>query len=105
MSYVAPVKDMKFVIKELAGLNMINQLPGCEDATEETVDTILEENAKFCGEVLAPLNQSGDVEHSVRNADGTVTTPKGFKEAFKQFGEGGWQGLHFPTGFGGQGLP
>ena len=105
MSYVAPVKDMKFVIKELAGLNMINQLPGCEDASEETVDAILEENAKFCGEVLAPLNWSGNVEHSVRHADGTVTTPKGFKEAFKQFGEGGWQGLHFPTEFGGQGLP
>ena len=105
MSYVAPVKDMKFVIKELAALNTINQLPGCEDATEETVDAILEENAKFCGDVLAPLNWSGDVEHSVRNADGTVTTPKGFKEAFKQFGAGGWQGLHFPTEFGGQGLP
>ena len=105
MSYVAPVKDMKFVIKELAGLNTLNQLPGCEDATEDTVDAILEENAKFCGDVLAPLNWSGDVEHSVRHADGTVTTPKGFKEAFKQFGEGGWQGLHFPTEFGGQGLP
>ena len=105
MSYVAPVKDMKFVIKELAGLNTINQLPGCEDATEATVDAILEENAKFCAEVLAPLNWSGDVERSVRQADGTVTTPKGFKEAFKQFGEGGWQGLHHPTDFGGQGLP
>ncbi len=105
MSYIAPVKDMKFVIKELAGLNTINQLPGCEDATEETVDAILEENAKFCAEVLAPLNRSGDVERSVRQADGTVTTPKGFKEAFKQFGEGGWQGLHHPTDFGGQGLP
>ena len=105
MSYAAPVKDMKFVIKELAGLATINQLPGCEDATEETVDAILEENAKFCGEVLAPLNRSGDVERSVHHADGSVTTPKGFKEAFKQFGEGGWQGLHHPADFGGQGLP
>ncbi len=105
MSYVAPVKDIKFVIKELAGLNTINQLPGCEDATEDTVDAILEENARFCGEVLAPLNWSGDVEHSVRNADGSVTTPKGFKEAFRQFGEGGWQGLHFSPEYGGQGLP
>ena len=105
MSYVAPVKDIKFVIKELAGLNTINQLPGCEDATEETVDAILEENAKFCGEVLAPLNQSGDVERSMHHADGSVTTPKGFKQAFKQFGEGGWQGLHHPADFGGQGLP
>ena len=105
MSYVAPVKDMKFVMRELAGLNTINQLPGCTDATEETVDAILEENARFCGEVLSPLNWSGDVEHSVRNDDGSVTTPKGFKEAFRQFGEGGWQGLHFPADYGGQGLP
>ena len=105
MSYVAPVKDMKFVIKELAGLAAINVLPGCEDATEETVDAILEENARFCGEVLAPLNHAGDIEHSVRHDDGSVTTPKGFKEAFRQFGEGGWQGLHFPAEYGGQGLP
>ncbi len=105
MSYVAPVKDMKFVMRELAGLNTINQLPGCTDATEETVDAILEENARFCSEVLSPLNWSGDVEHSVRHADGSVTTPKGFKEAFRQFGEGGWQGLHFPADYGGQGLP
>ena len=105
MSYVAPVKDMKFVIVELAGLNTINQLPGCTDATEETVDAILGENARFCGEVLSPLNWSGDVERSVRNGDGSVTTPKGFKEAFRQFGEGGWQGLHFPADYGGQGLP
>ena len=105
MSYVAPVKDMKFVIKELAGLAAINVLPGCEDATEETVDAILEENARFCGEVLAPLNHAGDIEHSVRHDDGSVTTPKGFKEAFRRFGEGGWQGLHFPAEYGGQGLP
>ncbi|MBL8378130.1 MAG: acyl-CoA dehydrogenase [Burkholderiales bacterium] len=105
MSYVAPVKDIRFVVNELAGLREIAALPGCEDATPETVDAILEENAKFCGEVLAPLNWSGDVEHSVRRADGSVATPKGFKEAFRQFGEGGWQGLHFPVEYGGQGLP
>ena len=104
MSYVAPVKDMKFVIKELAGLNAINQLPGCEDATEETVDAILEENAKFCGEVLAPLNFAGDKEPSYWH-DGQVTTTKGFKEAFKAFGEAGWQGVQHPVDFGGQGLP
>jgi alkylation response protein AidB-like acyl-CoA dehydrogenase len=105
MSYAAPIKDIKFVMQELAGLETINKLPGCEDATLETVEAILEEDAKFCGEVLAPLNRSGDLEHSVRQSDGSVKTPKGFKEAFKQFGEGGWQGLHFPTEFGGQGLP
>ena len=105
MSYVAPVKDIRFVMQALAGLETINKLPGCEEATLETVEAILEEDARFCGEVLAPLNRSGDLEHSVRQADGSVKTPKGFKEAFKQFGEGGWQGLHFPTEFGGQGLP
>ena len=55
--------------------------------------------------MLAPLNRLGDIEHSVRQADGSVKTPKGFKEAFKQFGQGGWQGLSFPTEYGGQGLP
>ncbi|HEX4327698.1 MAG TPA: acyl-CoA dehydrogenase [Burkholderiales bacterium] len=105
MSYVAPVKDIKFVMLELAGLEAINKLPGCEEATLETVEAILEEDARFCGEVVAPLNRIGDLEHSVRQPDGSVKTPKGFKEAFKQFGAGGWQGLHFPTEFGGQGLP
>jgi len=105
MPYAAPVKDIRFVMQELAGLQAISQMPGCEDATTETVDAILEEDARFCGEVLAPLNKSGDLEHSVRQADGSVKTPKGFKAAFKQFGAGGWQGLHFPTEFGGQGLP
>jgi butyryl-CoA dehydrogenase len=105
MSYVAPVKDIRFVMQELAGLEAIGKMPGCEEATSDTVDAILEEDARFCGEVLAPLNRLGDIEHSVRQADGSVKTPKGFKEAFKQFGQGGWQGLHFPTEYGGQGLP
>jgi len=105
MSYVAPVKDIKFVMQELAGLEAISKMPGCEEATLDTVEAILEEDARFCGEVLAPLNRSGDLEHSVRQPDGSVKTPKGFKEAFKSFGAGGWQGLHFPTEFGGQGLP
>jgi butyryl-CoA dehydrogenase len=104
MSYVAPVKDMLFVINELAGLAEVNALPGCEDATPETVEAVLEENAKFCGEVVAPLNVIGDREPSTW-ADGKVTTTKGFKEAFKAFGEAGWQGVQHPTEFGGQGLP
>ncbi|MEW6204834.1 MAG: acyl-CoA dehydrogenase [Pseudomonadota bacterium] len=104
MSYNAPVKDMMFVLKELAGLDQVSQLPGCEDATEETVDAVLNENAKFTSEVVAPLNWSGDVE-AANWKDGVVTTAKGFKEAFKAFGEQGWQGLQHPTEFGGQGLP
>jgi 3-(methylthio)propanoyl-CoA dehydrogenase len=104
MSYVAPVKDMLFVLNELAGLAEVNALPGCEDATPETVEAVLDESAKFCGEVVAPLNVIGDREPSSW-ADGKVTTTKGFKEAFKAFGEGGWQGVVHPSEFGGQGLP
>jgi alkylation response protein AidB-like acyl-CoA dehydrogenase len=104
MSYVAPLKDMLFVMNELAGLSQINALPGCEDATPETVEAILEENARFCSEVVAPLNVVGDKEPSYWK-DGKVTTTRGFKEAFKTFGEAGWQGVQHPVEFGGQGLP
>ncbi|MET3434466.1 butyryl-CoA dehydrogenase [Herbaspirillum seropedicae] len=104
MSYIAPVKDMLFVMNELAGLAAVNALPGCEDATPETAEAILEENAKFCSEVVAPLNHSADKEPSSW-ADGKVTTSPGFKEAFRQFGEAGWQGVQHPVEFGGQGLP
>ncbi|MDO8651726.1 MAG: acyl-CoA dehydrogenase [Undibacterium sp.] len=104
MSYVAPLKDMLFVMNELAGLVAVNALPGCEDATPETVEAVLEENAKFTGEVVAPLNWTGDQAPSYWK-DGQVFTTKGFKEAFKMFGEAGWQGVQHPTEFGGQGLP
>ena len=102
--YVAPLNDMQFVLKELAGLEEVAQLPGCEEASVELVDQILEESGRFCAEVLAPLNQSGDVEGS-KWEGGRVTTPKGFVEAYKQFVEGGWNALQFPPEFGGQGLP
>jgi alkylation response protein AidB-like acyl-CoA dehydrogenase len=104
VSYNAPLKDMMFVINELANLSEIHQLPGCEDATPDTVEAVLEENAKFCGEVVAPLNHPGDKEPSYWH-DGQVTTSKGFKEAFRSFADGGWQGVQHPAEFGGQGLP
>ncbi|GIZ51400.1 acyl-CoA dehydrogenase [Noviherbaspirillum aridicola] len=104
MSYVAPLKDMRFVLNELAGLSEVNALPGCEDASPETVEAVLEENAKFCSEVIAPLNVAGDKEPSFWK-DGTVTTTKGFRDAFRAFGEAGWQGVQHPVEFGGQGLP
>src|SRR5690606_24212888 len=100
----APLKDMLFVINELAGLKKINALPGCEEATSETVEAILEENAKFVSSVVAPLNWAGDQAPSYWK-DGNVITTRGFKEAFKQFVEAGWQGVQHPTEFGGQGLP
>jgi alkylation response protein AidB-like acyl-CoA dehydrogenase len=102
--YVAPLKDMQFVLKELAGLDEVAKLPGCEDASADLVDQILEESGKFCAEVLAPLNQSGDAE-GAKWDNGRVTTPKGFIDAYRQFVEGGWNALQFPPEFGGQGLP
>jgi butyryl-CoA dehydrogenase len=104
MPYKAPLKDMLFVMNELAGLHAVSALPGFEDATPDTVEAVLEENAKFCGGVIAPLNRSGDKEPSTWQ-DGRVTAAKGFKDAFKAFGEAGWQGVQHPTEFGGQGLP
>jgi 3-(methylthio)propanoyl-CoA dehydrogenase len=104
MSYVAPLRDMLFVMNELAGLREVNALPGCEDASPETVEAVLEENARFCSEVVAPLNEPGDREPSFFQ-NGEVITTKGFKEAFKAFGEAGWQGVQHAVEFGGQGLP
>ncbi len=104
MSYVAPVKDMLFNIRHLAQIDRIAQMPGFEDAGFETAQAVLEEAAKFNEGVLAPLNWEGDKYPSSFH-DGKVTTTPGFKEAFHQFAEGGWQGLQHPADFGGQGLP
>ncbi|PKO58457.1 MAG: acyl-CoA dehydrogenase, partial [Betaproteobacteria bacterium HGW-Betaproteobacteria-18] len=104
MSYVAPLKDMLFNIEHLAGIEQIAQLPGMEDAGFETAQAVLEEAAKFCEGVLSPLNWEGDKNPSTLK-DGVVTASPGFKEAFKQYTEAGWQGLQHPTDFGGQGLP
>ena len=104
MSYQAPVKEMCFVINELAGLAAIARQPGMEDATPDMVSAVLDEAAKFTSEVIAPLNHAGDVQ-GCRLVAGEVFTPSGFKEAFAQFAAGGWQGLAHPTRFGGAGLP
>jgi len=103
-TYTAPLKDMKFVLNELAGLAEVAKLPGCEEATPDTVDAILEEAARFASGVLDPLNRSGDQEGS-KWSDGEVRTPKGFRDAYRQFAEGGWNALPFEPGWGGQGLP
>jgi alkylation response protein AidB-like acyl-CoA dehydrogenase len=104
MSYRAPVKDMLFVMKELAEIENIAALPGFEDASLDTAQAVLEESARFNGEVIAPLNFEGDKNPSTWK-DGVVTTTPGFKEAFRQFGEGGWQGVLHPVEYEGQGLP
>ncbi|MFM7461649.1 MAG: acyl-CoA dehydrogenase [Burkholderiales bacterium] len=102
--YTAPLKDIAFVLKQVVGLPDIRQLPGCEDVTDDLVDAIFSEAGKFSSEVLAPLNRSGDQE-GARISNGEVTTPKGFKDAYWKYVEGGWSGLEAPVEFGGQGLP
>jgi 3-(methylthio)propanoyl-CoA dehydrogenase len=104
MTYKAPLKDMLFAIKHIANIDSVSQIPGFEDAGFDTAQAVLEECAKFNEGVLSPLNWDGDVNPSSFK-DGKVTTTPGFKEAFKQYAEGGWQGLQHPADFGGQGLP
>ncbi|MDA8521515.1 acyl-CoA dehydrogenase [Acidovorax sp. NCPPB 4044] len=104
MSYTAPVKDMLFAIEHLANLAEVAALPGFEDAGLDTAQAVLEECARFNEGVVAPLNVAGDRNPSSWK-DGQVTTTPGFKEAFRQYAEGGWQGLQHPVDFGGQGLP
>ncbi|SEJ45800.1 acyl-CoA dehydrogenase [Paraburkholderia diazotrophica] len=104
MSYTAPVKDMLFVLSELSGIEDIATLPGFEEAGLETAQAVIEESAKLCGEVLAPLNLEGDRNPSSWK-DGVVTATPGFADAFRQFAAGGWQGVQHPVEYEGQGLP
>ncbi len=104
MSYTAPLKDMLFNMTHLAGLEQVTQIPGFEEAGLETAQAVLEECAKLNESVVAPLNWEGDKTPSWFK-DGAVQTTPGFKEAFRQYAEGGWQGLQHPVEFGGQGLP
>ena len=102
--YSAPLKDIRFVMQELAGLEQVVALPGCEEATPDVVDAILEEAARFSSEVLSPLNRLGDT-NGAKWKDKVVTTTPGFKEAYRQFVDNGWNGLGCDPEFGGQGLP
>ena len=104
MSYKAPLKDMLFNIKHLAHIEQVAKMPGFEEAGFETAEAVLEECAKFNEGVLSPLNWEGDKNPSSWK-DGVVTTTLGFKQAYKQYAEGGWQGLQHPADFGGQALP
>ncbi len=104
MSYKAPVKDMLFAMEHLARIDQVAQIPGFEEAGLETAQAVLEECARFNEEVVAPLNVVGDLQPSTWK-DGQVSTTAGFKEAFAQYVQGGWQGLQHPVNAGGQGLP
>jgi acyl-CoA dehydrogenase len=104
-TYKAPVDDVKFLLTDVFHIDRYANLPGFSDASPDVVDAILGEAAKLCEQVLTPLNRVGDKEGCKRGADGSVTTPTGFKGAFKQIVDGGWIGISAPAEFGGQGLP
>ncbi|MBA4355901.1 MAG: acyl-CoA dehydrogenase, partial [Novosphingobium sp.] len=103
--YKAPTRDTRFVVNELLRLETYGNLPGFENANQDMTDAIIEEAGRFVSEVVAPINLSGDKEGCTRHPDGSVTTPAGFKDAYRQYVEGGWGTLSAPEAFGGQGLP
>jgi acyl-CoA dehydrogenase len=104
-TYKAPVDDVMFLLNDVFHVERYNNLPGFADATPDLLEAVLGEAAKFCEDVLTPLNRVGDKEGCHRREDGSVTTPTGFKDAYKRLTEGGWIGASAPEDFGGQGLP
>jgi len=104
-SYRAPTDDVRFLLNDVFHIEKYGNLPGFSDLSADTLDAILEEAAKLCEDVLTPLNKTGDLEGCTRHADGSVTTPKGFKAAYEAYTQGGWVGLAADEAYGGQGLP
>ncbi len=103
--YKAPVQDVMFLLNDVFQIERYNNLTGFADATPDLIEAIVSEGAKLCEEVFQPVNLSGDKQGCTRHPDGSVTTPKGYKEAYDAYREGGWLGLPVPEEFGGQGLP
>jgi alkylation response protein AidB-like acyl-CoA dehydrogenase len=103
--YAAPLTDMRFVLEHVVDLDGIAALPGFEHADAETVAGLMEEAGRFFAEQFAPLNRVGDVQHSRRNTDGTVSTPEGFAKAYQLYVDAGWPAVPFPPEYGGGGFP
>ncbi|WP_299192533.1 acyl-CoA dehydrogenase C-terminal domain-containing protein [uncultured Erythrobacter sp.] len=104
-TYTAPTRDTRFVVNEMLDLASYGNLPGFENATDDMIDTVINEAGKFCSEILAPLNQIGDEQGCTRHEDGSVTTPDGFKGAYEAYVESGWGTIAKPEAYGGQGMP
>ncbi|MFZ1681912.1 MAG: acyl-CoA dehydrogenase C-terminal domain-containing protein [Rhizobiaceae bacterium] len=104
-AYQAPVRDTQFILNSVLGYERFSNLPGFSDASGDTLAAILQEGARLAEDVFHPLNRTGDMEGCVRAADGSVTTPTGFADAYRTYCEGGWLGLAVPEAYGGQGLP
>ena len=104
-TYHAPVDHVLFLLKDVLGYNRFSNLSGFSDAPLDTVEAILTEAARFCTDVLQPLNRTGDIEGCTHHADGSVTTPTGFKDAYRRYAEDGWVALAGDPAYGGQGLP
>jgi acyl-CoA dehydrogenase len=104
-TYKAPVEDALFLLNDVFHIERYGNLPGFADATPDLIEAVLREAAKLSEDVLTPLNRVGDTEGCTRHPDGTVSTPTGFKDAFRQLADGGWIGISVPEEFGGQGLP
>src|SRR5437762_3114342 len=103
--YKAPLDETLFLLNDVFQIGRYNNLPGFADASPDLLEAVLSEAAKLCEEVVQPLNLPGDKEGCTRHSDGSVATPKGFKEAFRKYSEGGWMGISAPPEYGGQGLP
>ena len=103
-SYKAPLRDMRFLLGEIVAMDRLRSLPGCEEMQPDLIDAVMEEAAKLCEEVLFPINRPGD-EEGCHYENGVVRTPKGFREAYDAFREGGWTAMACDPAYGGQGIP